>query len=174
MVTHNNTSGLESVFNTEQDRKDIERQVKTSLSERVKKGIENYLIDTSARMVVYTPLMSVVEASSGLNTDQIVRQRVTSIVIDFFVGRIYGKTLSFMRKRVDPKGWLGSYLIDTLSMIGIYSPVYIGMLAANGANSQQIKMALAKATVIGMLTARPFGKHILNRWRKYWKNDENI
>jgi hypothetical protein len=167
-------NNLESTLSLGQGTRTVESQVKTSLLEKIKVGIENYLIDTSARLAIYTPLMSVMEASCGLDSNQIIRQRAASVVIDFFVGRIYGKTLSFVRKKVKPKSWLGNYFVDTMSMIGVYSPVYVGMLAANGATSQQIKIALVKATLIGMLTARPFAKYVLNRWRKYWKNDENL
>ena len=135
-------------------------------------GIQNYLIDTSAKIVSYAPVMAAMEAYNGLTGEQIIKSRISAALIDSFVARIYGKTLDYMRRKfnADPKSrGLKNYLIDTATMIGVYSPVYAGILYVAGANSSQIASALGMGAAIAAITARSFAKYVLGPWRKMCK-----
>lgn len=133
-----------------------------------KQGIQNYLIDTSAKVVSYAPIMAAMEACNGLDKDQIIHSRLSASLIDSFVARIYGKTLDFVRKELGAnpeEKSIKNYLIDTGTMIGVYTPVYAGILYSAGAEHSQVAGALTMGAAIAAVTARPFAKYILGSWR---------
>jgi len=130
--------------------------------------VKDYAIDTSAKILFYAPVMAVMEAYNGLNSDQIIQSRISAAVVDVGVARIYGKTLDSVRSKFHIKSdSTGSkaYAVDTITMIGIYTPVYAGILAAAGADEKQIGYSLSMGAIIAAITARPFGKYVLNKWR---------
>ena len=140
-----------------------------SLRDKLVYGARNYLIDTSAKVGCYAPIMAAMEAYNGLDGEQILQSRATAALIDVGVARVYGKTLDKTRKLFKAeKSKLRSYLVDTATMVGVYSPVYAGILAATGADAKQIGGALLMGAGIAAVTARPFGKYVLNNWRKMW------
>ena len=59
-----------------------------------------------------------------------------------------------------------NYCTDTTSMIGVYTPVYAGILAAYGADSKKICSSLIGGAVIAAATSRLFRKYALKPWRK--------
>lgn len=61
-----------------------------------------------------------------------------------------------------------SYLVDTVTMLAVYDPAYALILQSCGADQEQTASAVGILSVILTLTARPFGKYILDNWRKYW------
>ena len=127
----------------------------------------NYAIDTSAKVVGYAPIMAAMEAYNGLDGEQILKARVMSAIVDIGVARVYGKTRDVVRKKFKAeKGPIRSYLADTLSMIGVYTPVYGAILTLNGVEPEQIGSALAMGAGIAAVAARPFGKYILEPSRK--------
>jgi len=143
----------------------------TSFSERAGQGIRNYVIDTTAKVGCYTPLMAAMEAYNGLNSEQILQSRVTATLVDAGVARVYTKTVDYLSKRfkVDIKdGGLKGLALDTLAMVGVYTPVYAGILAAAGADTKQTCRSLAMGAGIAAITSRPFRKYALMPWRKLW------
>jgi hypothetical protein len=142
----------------------------SGLVKRIGDAGKNYLIDTSAKVMCYAPAMAAMEAANGLSAEQIIKSRTAAAIVDAGAARIYGKLRDYVRTKVNAdKSPVRSYLADTLSMIGTYTPVYAGILAANGANAKQIGLSLAMGAGIAALTARPYGKYVLGRWRKYWR-----
>ena len=146
-----------------------ERPEQLSLNDRLKYRVRTYLIDTSAKVGCYAPVMAAMEAYNGLDGEQILQSRATAALIDVGVARIYGKTLDKTRKILNAeRSKLRSYLVDTATMVGVYTPVYASILAAAGADAKQIGGALLMGAGIAAVTARPFGKYVLNNWRKFW------
>jgi len=139
---------------------------KPSLATRAKKGFENYLIDTSAKVGCYIIPMATLEASLGLSLGQIARNRAISALTDFFVAKSYLKILDKVRTSVHKPE--GGYLMDTLTMIAVYSPPYAAILAYNGADGDQIISGLIKGALVAAATARIFTKYALKPWRKKW------
>ncbi len=151
------------------EREAEEKPEQLSLRDRLACGVRNYLIDTSAKVGCYAPIMAAMEAYNGLDGEQILQSRATAALIDVGVARVYGKTLDKTRKIFNTeKSKLRSYLVDTATMIGVYTPVYAGILAAAGADAKQIGGALLMGAGIAAVTGRPFGKYVLNNWRKMW------
>ena len=131
---------------------------------------KNWLVDTSAKVGAYAVPMGIMEASRGLSLEQILQSRASVALADAVLGRIYGKTLNYTRKKFGTEGKTGikSYLVDTATMLAVYDPAYALILEGCGADYDQIQSATAILSVILVCTERPFGKYILNNWRKNW------
>lgn len=140
-----------------------------SLRERVIQGFRNWAIDTSAKVGFYAPLMATMEAYNGLEGEQIIKSRAAAALIDVGVARIYTKTADYLAQRYKvnlKKGGLKGWALDTVAMVGAYTPVYAGILAAAGADTKQIGYSLLMGAGIAAVTSRPFRKYILAPWRK--------
>lgn len=138
----------------------------------VKTECEKYLIDTSAKIIVFTPLMATLEAYKGLELTQIIESRAGMALIDLGAARVYTKLRDKIKEKVEPKNRVSEYLVNTLPMIAVYSPIYAGLLAASGASYDQGKALLISGTIIVALTAQPFAKYFLIPWRKYWTQQD--
>ena len=139
-------------------------------SANIEREIKGYLVDTSAKVGTYAVPMGLMEASRGLSLEQIVQSRASVALADAVLGRIYGKALNYTREKFGTEGKTGfkSYLVDTATMLAVYDPAYALILKSCGADSEQTATAVGGLSVILALTARPFGKYILDNWRKYW------
>lgn len=136
----------------------------------LEREVKAYFVDTSAKVGTYAIPMALMEASRGLNLEQIVQSRTSVALADAVLGRIYGKALNYTREKFGTEGKTGmkSYLVDTVTMLAIYDPAYALILQSCGADSEQTASAVGFLSVILALTARPFGKYVLDNWRKYW------
>lgn len=144
---------------------------KPSLSEKVRQGIKNYAIDTTAKVGCYAPVMAAMEAYNGLDGEQILQSRATAALVDTGVARVYTKTADYFFKKFNvdiKKGGLKGWALDTVAMVGVYTPVYAGILAATGADAKQIGASLLMGAGIAATTSRPFRKYALMPWRKLW------
>lgn len=160
-------------------KQNLENKVTSQENERaenrvnqLREGFRNYLIDTSAKVVAYAPVMATMEAFNGLNEKQIIASRASAALIDAGAARIYGKVRDYVRNRFNARDGIKGYLADTLSMIGTYTPVYAAILKANGASDKQTAYSLLMGAGIAALTARPYGKYVLEPWRRYWKKKQ--
>jgi len=136
----------------------------------LEREVKAYFVDTSAKVGTYAIPMALMEASRGLDLEQIVQSRTTVALADAVLSRIYGKALNYTREKFGTEGKTGmkSYLVDTVTMLAVYDPAYALILQSCGADSEQTASAVGLLSVILALTARPFGKYVLDNWRKYW------
>ena len=143
--------------------------VDLSIIEKTGIGLRNYVIDTSVKVVCYAPLMAIMEAYNGLNEEQIIKSRTVAALVDAGVARVYTKTADYLSEKfnVDIKnGGFKAWALDTLAMVGVYTPVYAGILAVAGADSKKIGSALLMGAGIAATTSRPFRRYVLTPLRK--------
>ena len=162
MIQH--TMNLETKLETEED-----RSSRSNLVQKFVDGARNYAIDTSAKIVCFAPLMGSMEAYNGMDSEQILKSRAVSALIDGGVARVYTKTADYLSKKFDvdmKKGGFKGWLIDTVAMVGVYTPAYAGVLAVAGADAKQIGSALLMGAGIATVASRPFRKYALMPWRK--------
>lgn len=157
-----------------QNRNNLEERVSETLESKLFNGLKNYLVDTSAKVGTYVLPMAAMEASQGLEVDQIIQSRTSVALIDAIAARIYGKSLNYTRQKLNPekRGGIRGYIVDTSTMMAVYAPIYAGILYSTGAENKQIASATGILCIILALTARPFSKYILDPWRKYWKTKQ--
>lgn len=147
------------------------------LEEKLRDGFKNYLVDTSAKVGTYVVPMAIMEASRGMDFDEILQSRTTVALADSVLARLYGKSLNYTRKKFNPemKKGVRGYMVDTSTMLAVYVPSYAGILKGiEYFNGKDIDIPSACLFLTGMLvaTARPFSKHILDPWRKFWKTKQ--
>ncbi len=144
--------------------------MKTENKSILEREIKAYLVDTSAKVGTYAVPMGLMEASRGLSLEQIIQSRTSVALADAVLGRVYGKALNYTREKFETEGKKGikSYLVDTVTMLAVYDPAYALILQSCGASSEQTASAVGYLSILLALTARPFGKYVLDEWRKYW------
>ncbi|MFA7708092.1 MAG: L-alanine exporter AlaE [Candidatus Pacearchaeota archaeon] len=144
---------------------------KISFMDKFKSEARNWAIDTSAKVLAYAPIMGAMEAYNGLEAGQILKSRAAAALVDGAVARVYTKTADYLSNKfnVDLKnGGIKGWALDTAAMVGVYTPVYAGILKASGADNQQTASALLMGAGIAALTSKPFRKYALMPWRKMW------
>ena len=90
--------GLENKLEQKIEREVVENQKQHLFWNRLNYGVRNYMIDTSAKVGFYAPIMAAMEAYNGLDGEQILKSRATAALIDVGLARVYGKTLDKTRK----------------------------------------------------------------------------
>jgi hypothetical protein len=137
-----------------------------TLLNKTKAELRAYLVDTSAKVGAYALPMGLMEASKGMNFEEIVQSRTSVALADAVLARIYGKLLNKTREKFGE-----NYLVDTATMMAVYVPAYAGILKGiEYFHDKEIDIPSACVFLSGLLigTARPFGRYVLNPWRKYW------
>ncbi len=132
--------------------------------------LEEYLIDTSAIISFYTPLMASIEVSSGMSFDEVCRSRMYSILFHTFAGRTYGKFRSYYAQQWNANSessQMRKLFIDTSALVLFQIPNYSLILYASGASLEEITVALPAGLTVGALSGRPYG-FFLDRWRTFW------
>ena len=169
--------------------------------ENIAYGVKNWAIDTSAKVVCYAPVMAAMEGYNGLNSEQIIKSRLSAALTDAVVARVYTKTADYAEDKTrkltpglsrayiklnnclagDKLNFnekkkiysnienIRNYSTDTCSMIGVYTPVYAGILYYAGADLNQMVSSLTAGAIIAAATSRPFRKYALKPWRKVCK-----
>ena len=137
----------------------------------IKREIRPYLVDTSAALSFYTPLMASSEAFiAGMSPEQVLKSRLYAAVYHSIFMRPYGKFREFWARtlKANPdSSRLKKFLVDTSAMILIQTPVYSGILLLTGTDPKKILVALPAGLAIGASSGRPYG-YFLDRWRKLW------
>ena len=93
-----------------------------NIIQNVKEEAQNWAIDTSAKVLAYAPLMSVMESYNGLDGEQILKSRTAAAIIDTNVARIYTKTADYLSKKFNvdiKKSGFKGWLLDTAAMVGV-------------------------------------------------------
>lgn len=96
-------------------------------------------------------------------------------LVDGAVARVYTKTADYLSNKFNvdlKKGGIRGWALDTAAMVGVYTPVYAGILKASGADNEQTVSALLMGAGVAALTSRPFRKYGLMPWRKLCKYKE--
>ena len=139
-------------------------------SENKPSTFKNYLVDTSAAIMVYTPLMASVEYFSGMDSDEILKSRLFAAAANTIITRPYTIFREWWAKqwKADAKSSkTKKFLVDTSAMVMVQTPLYSGILYSSGASLEDIAVALPSGLIVGALSGRPFG-YVLDKWRKLW------
>jgi hypothetical protein len=146
------------------------------LEAKLTSPVRKYLVDTSANMLVYSPMMAVQEHYlAGMDWDEVGKSRLMALGAQLFAGRAYGIFRNYWVKKVwksnAEESGMKKYMVDTTGMLVFQTPLYAGILGVSGASLDEFGAALLAGTTIAVTTARPFG-YVLDCWRKYWKTNE--
>lgn len=146
--------------------KDAVRAVSAKLD-----GVRRYLADTSALIVYSTVAGTFVElVVAGLTAEQCLRARLTAVPIILITGRPYGLYRDWIwRLSGADEGVAARRVIaDTTAFVSFQLPVYWIVLLIAGASFWQIAAASVTATIILLVSGRPYGA-LLDVFRRLYR-----
>ncbi|WP_049836940.1 L-alanine exporter AlaE [Acinetobacter sp. V2] len=133
-----------------------------------KVNLMKFFADTFAMVLFSLAIGTFVElVITGLTLEQTFKIRTTAIPVSLLIGRPYG----FYRDWIFKKIWarhktaVQSFLLDTFTNLTFQIPLYILILAFNGATLVQIVTAVSSILLIVSVSGRPYGV-FLNFCRK--------
>jgi hypothetical protein len=122
--------------------------------------VRRYLADTSA-LIVYSTVAGVfVEiVVAGLTVEQCLRARLTAVPIILVTGRPYGLYRDWIWRlsRAEEGVVARRVIADTTAFVSFQLPVYWIVLIVAGATFWQIATASVTATIILLVSGRPYG-----------------
>ena len=134
-------------------------------------GVRRYLADTSA-LIVYSTVAGVfVEmVVAGLTVEQCLRARLTAIPIILVTGRPYGLYRDWIWRLSGAEEGVAArrVIADTTAFVSFQLPVYWIVLLIAGASFWQIAAASVTATIILLVSGRPYGA-LLDVFRRLYR-----
>jgi hypothetical protein len=96
---------------------------------------------------------------AGLSVEQMVGTRLSALPIILLVGRPYGiyRDWIFRTLQIADVDRFKAILADTFANVSFQTPLYVILLALNGASHHQIFIAAGTLLLIGTVSGRPYG-----------------
>jgi hypothetical protein len=132
--------------------------------------LKDYLVDTSAIISFYTPLMASVEFSAGMDLQEVSYSRLYSMMFHSAFGRPYGKYRDWFANKFNTNkdsSKTKKFMVDTSALMLWQIPNYSLILYASGASLEEITLALPLGLTVGAISGRPYG-YFLDKWRTYF------
>jgi hypothetical protein len=121
-----------------------------------------FLADTTALILFFTATGILNERFvAGMDWDQIGRARLLGAVLMVPVGRPYGLWRDWVMRRARPTR-LSRFVWDTAALVSFQVPLYVAIIAVNGAAGEQLLFGALGATAIMLACGRPYGTFL--RW----------
>lgn len=138
--------------------------------------LKDYLVDTSASLMFYTPLMASAEVIAGMDSKEVIASRLSAIGVHALVMRPYGKFRKKWANYFNADGdssRLKKFAVDASSLFLYQIPVYSTILYSSGASLEEASVALPIGLGIGLATGRPYG-YFLDKWRKTYGRETTL
>lgn len=122
--------------------------------------MRRYFADTFAMVIFSTACGAFVEiVIARLTFEQSMRVRLAAIPVMLLGARPYGIYRDWLFRCFGGTsvGQRKALIIDTIANVTFQIPLYIGLLALNGASLHQILTAVSSIVVIVTLSGRPYG-----------------
>jgi hypothetical protein len=122
--------------------------------------LRTFVADTASLVIFSTILGGVVELLiAGLSVEQMVGTRLSALPIILLVGRPYGiyRDWIFRTLQIADVDRFKAILADTFANVSFQTPLYVILLALNGASHHQIFIAAGTLLLIGTVSGRPYG-----------------
>ena len=122
--------------------------------------MRTFVADTASLVIFSTILGGVVElVIAGLTVEQMVGTRLSALPVILLVGRPYGiyRDWVFRTLHIAGADRFKATLADTLANVSFQTPLYVILLALNGASHHQILIAAGTLLLISTVSGRPYG-----------------
>lgn len=133
--------------------------------------IKNYLVDTTAALSFWTPIMASIEYfGAGMDSEEVLKSRLAAAAVHATIARPYGKLRQWIADKLHTNAQSSQskkFAIDTLAMILTQAPLYSTILYCSGASLKEVAVALPTGLAIGAVSGRPYG-YVLDKWRTLW------
>ncbi|MGE0210724.1 MAG: L-alanine exporter AlaE [Parvibaculaceae bacterium] len=118
------------------------------------------IADTVAMQVFSFTMCLIVEVLvSGMTLMASLQARATAIPVNLVTARPYGAYRDWLMRKTGAAegGMLARTLADTLAFLSFQMPLYVLVLLSAGATLRQIVTSCAGATVVMLVSGRPYG-----------------
>ncbi len=133
--------------------------------------VKNYVVDTTAGISFYTPIMAVSEYFiGGMDSYEVLKSRLFAGACYCVIMRPLGKFRRWYANlwNADPESsQLKKFLVDASATVITQIPLYSTILYSSGASLDEITKALPAGIAIGAATGRPFC-YFWDKYRKFW------
>ncbi|MSR85864.1 L-alanine exporter AlaE [Candidatus Woesearchaeota archaeon] len=136
----------------------------------IKRECKQYLVDVAATWAFYLPTMAGIEFISGMDSEEVVRSRLTSAATAIVIARPFTKLRSSWAGYLDANSGSSpskKFLVDTSITLITQPPTYAAILYLSGASLKEAAVAIPTGLLFGAASARLFGK-FLDSWRSYF------
>lgn len=160
---------VEKKGNFEED--DLFSRESKTFSQRAKDVTTNYLVDVSAGISFYAPIMATGEHFlAGMDGPEVLKSRLGSAVMQLICMRPIGMLRNASAKYfglIKESPWYQKTASDVASTLAIQLPTYALALHYSGASLEEGTKALALGSVVTTVSGRLFGRY-MDGWRKMW------
>ncbi|GEM_PF-811369 len=152
-----------------------------SLYQRAKDAVTNYLVDVSAGLIFYSPIMATGEyLIAGMDGEKVLQTRLGASLAQAICMRPSGMLRNWSAEKfglTKETPWYKKGLSDTLSILSLQIPAYSIALYNAGASIEQWGKAIGVATLVTAITNNGtklgFGKW-MDFWRGIWGKKKAI
>lgn len=133
-------------------------------------ALRNYMVDTTASWMYWTPVMTVMGTLSGMKADELLKQGLVSVAVYAVIGRPYGMFRQYwadLRKADAASPKRKKFMVDTSAQMCFNAGFYLTVPYFLGASLEEGMAALASSLTVGALFGRLFG-YAQDKWRKQW------
>ena len=130
----------------------------------INKPIRRFIVDTYAMISSSIAVGMANEMFiTGMSLEQSLKSRAISIIPNMLLGRVYGEYRDWMLKKFktsQESHWLKKSTADIIAFTSFNGPLYAGILALAGADSDQIITAVGSFTIMSPFLGRPYGLYL--------------
>jgi hypothetical protein len=135
---------------------------------KAKEAVSNYLVDVSAGLIFYNPIMATGEHFvAGMDSSEVLNSRLGASVAQAICMRPSGMLRNWSAKKfglTKESPWYQKMASDVASILTLQIPAYSVALYNAGVSLEEGLKALGVAATITTVSGRPFGK-----WMDYWR-----
>lgn len=125
-----------------------------------------FVADTTALVLFFTVTGALNERFvSGMAWDEVLQARVLGAVMMIPVARPYGMWRDWLMQRAQPTKW-SRVVWDSVALVTFQVPIYAAIIAISGASGRSLVLGILGATVIMLVSGRPYGAFLnaIRRW----------
>jgi hypothetical protein len=134
-------------------------------------SLKAYLVDTSARILLYVPAIGVWEKLvAGMENAEVLKSRIGAVAANFIAGRAHGvirELLSRLTRTHEASSPARKLALDTAAATVVGVTSYSTVLACSGVSLDEALIALPFGLLFTSCTGRPYGR-FLDWYRRVW------
>ncbi|MET0329698.1 MAG: L-alanine exporter AlaE [Luteimonas sp.] len=116
-----------------------------------------FFADTTALVLFFTVTGALNERFvSGMDWSEVLHARLLGALLMIPVGRPYGLWRDLLMQRAGPGRWSRT-LWDSAALVTFQVPIYAAIIAVSGASGRGLWLGVLGATVIMLVSGRPYG-----------------
>lgn len=122
-----------------------------------RRNLRAFAADTTALVLFFTVTGALNERFvSGMSWNEVLHARLLGAALMIPVARPYGLWRDWLMRRAAPTRWSRLFW-DSLALVSFQVPIYAAIIAISGASGRGLVLGILGATVIMLVSGRPYG-----------------